>query len=411
MTHYPRYKPTALPWPDQIPDSWELVKIGAVFIERKETVSDKDFQPLSVTMDGIVPQLETAAKTDNGDNRKKVSVGDFVINSRSDRKGSSGVSNLEGSVSVISTVLKPSPKLNGKYIDYLLRNYYFKEEFYRNGKGIVADLWSTKYANMKGMQIPLPSLEEQTAIARYLDGKCALIDTFIAKKQKLIELLHEQKQAIINKAVTRGINPNVRLKPSGIEWLGEIPERWGVKKLKYLAENLNNRRVPLETEVRGRMKERHYDYYGATGIIDKVENYLFDEPTILIAEDGANLLMRNIKLVYIATGKYWVNNHAHILRPKKGVLMEYLSDLLETYDYTEHITGAAQPKLTKQAVMSINLVLPPYSEQVEIVTFIKQESNYVNDIITRIEKEIELIQEYRQSLIAEVVTGKVKVKV
>lgn len=232
---YQKYKELPFPWPNQIPADWELAKISSAFTERKETVSDKDFEPLSVTKDGIVPQLDTAAKTDNGDNRKKVLAGDFVINSRSDRKGSSGLSRYDGSVSVINTVLKPlQDKAEGKYIEYLLKNYFFQEEFYRYGKGIVDDLWSTKYSNMKGMPIPLPSLPEQRQIAAFLDHKCALIDTFIQKKTRLIELLKEQKQAIINKAVTKGIDPNVRLKPSGIDWLGDIPEGWEVKKLKYV---------------------------------------------------------------------------------------------------------------------------------------------------------------------------------
>jgi type I restriction enzyme S subunit len=328
---YPKYKDTDLPWPNQVPTTWDVSKISAVFEERKETVSDKDFTPLSVTKQGIVPQLDSAAKTDNGDNRKKVVKGDFVINSRSDRKGSAGLSYFTGSVSVINTVLKPlKNKIDGQFSDYLLKNYFFQEEFYRYGKGIVDDLWSTKFSNMKVMPIPLPSLPEQQKIAAYLDHKCNLIDTFIEKKSRLIKLLKEQKQAIINKAVTKGIDPDVPMKPSGIEWLGDIPEHWEVKKLKQVVENLNNRRIPLETTVRGRMENRKYDYYGATGIIDKVEDFIFNETTILLAEDGANLWHRNIKLVYIAKGKYWVNNHAHILKPNSEIILEFIAHSLST---------------------------------------------------------------------------------
>ena len=122
---------------------------ASYFKERREKVSDKDFPALSVTKNGIVPQLDTAAKTDDGVNRKKVCQGDFVINSRSDRKGSSGASELHGSVSLINTVLRPQERVYTPFVHHLLRCQPFQEEFYRNGKGIVADLWSTNYSEMR----------------------------------------------------------------------------------------------------------------------------------------------------------------------------------------------------------------------------------------------------------------------
>src|SRR5690606_23538926 len=111
------------------------------------------------------------------------------------------------------------------------------------------------------------------------------------------------------------LDATVPMKDSGVDWIGEIPEHWEVRKLKYLTRCLNTQRIPLETTVRGAMIERNYPYYGATGIIDYVENYIFDEETILIAEDGANLVLRNLQLIYKPIGKYWVNNHSHILKP------------------------------------------------------------------------------------------------
>ena len=133
------------------PPNWSLYRLGQLFRERKEKGSDKDFPPLSVTMKGIVPQLETAAKTDDGDNRKIVRIGDYVINSRSDRKGSGGVSEHEGSVSLISIVLEPK-NTDQRFAHHLLRSPAFQEEFYRWGNGIVADLWTTRYGDMKNME-------------------------------------------------------------------------------------------------------------------------------------------------------------------------------------------------------------------------------------------------------------------
>ena len=161
----------------------------------------KDFSPLSVTKKGVVPQLENVAKTDNNDNRKKICINDFVINSRSDRKGSSGLSKYEGSTSNISIVLQLKD-IFPMYAHYLLKSHGFVEEFYRWGSGIVADLWSTRYSSMKKINFPLPPLYEQQAIADYLDEKCSKIDQTIEQKQVLIKQLEEYKQSLIYECVT-----------------------------------------------------------------------------------------------------------------------------------------------------------------------------------------------------------------
>ena len=158
-----------------------------------------------------------------------------------------------------------------------------------------------------------PSLDMQRRIARYLDEQTARIDALIEKKRELLDRLAEKRQALITRAVTKGLNPNARMKPSGIEWLGDIPAHWEVIRLRYAARNLNNKRVPIAADLRKGI-ERTYPYYGASGIIDYVDEYIFDFTTVLVAEDGANLLSRSTPLAFIAEGRYWVNNHAHILR-------------------------------------------------------------------------------------------------
>ena len=184
MTPYPAYKPTGLPWLPQIPEHWETIKIRELFVERNQKVSDKDYQPLSVSKGGVVPQIASVAKTDNGDNRKLVKPGDFVINSRSDRKGSSGISEHEGSVSLINLVLRPRTTRDTRFLPYLLKSLPFVEEFYRNGRGIVADLWTTRYSEMKTISLPIPPPDEQTQIVRYLDSMTAKINKLIRAKKK-----------------------------------------------------------------------------------------------------------------------------------------------------------------------------------------------------------------------------------
>ena len=185
---YSGYKDSGEAWIGEVPEHWDVQRLGQFFEERREKVSDKDYEPLSVTMNGVVPQLETAAKTDAGDNRKLVLKNDFVINSRSDRKGSSGVSTLNGSVSLISIVMKPRDMVPS-YVHHLLRSYPFQEEFYRFGKGIVADLWSTNSSEMRNIKLPIPSQREQEQIATFLDHETAKIDILIDKQQQLIRLL------------------------------------------------------------------------------------------------------------------------------------------------------------------------------------------------------------------------------
>lgn len=189
-------------WIGRVPVHWSIERIGTAFEERRERVNDTDYPPLSVTMKGIVPQLDTAAKTDHNDNRKRVASGDYVINSRSDRRGSSGISELDGSVSVINIVLAAKNNFHGKYLHHLFRSYRFIEEFYRVGRGIVDDLWTTKYSIMKAIDFSFPEYEEQKAIADYLDEKAAKIDIIVKTINIQIEQLKELRKTLINDVVT-----------------------------------------------------------------------------------------------------------------------------------------------------------------------------------------------------------------
>ena len=195
-------KESGIDWLGEIPMLWETKRIAAFYQLRNEKVSDKDFPPLSVTKQGVLPQLETVAKTDDGDNRKLVRKGDFAINSRSDRRGSCGISDYDGSVSLINIVLKPRDKANNKYYNWLFHTEQFADEFYKWGNGIVDDLWTTRWQNMKKIIIPVPPIENQQKIADYLDKKCKEIEEIIAEKQSQIETLESYKKSLIYEYVT-----------------------------------------------------------------------------------------------------------------------------------------------------------------------------------------------------------------
>ena len=195
-------KESGTEWLGKIPSSWEISRIASVYSLRNTKVSEYDYQPLSVTMKGIVPQLETAAKTNAHDDRKLVKAGDFAINSRSDRRGSCGISPVDGSVSLINTILKPLNKMNPRYYNWLFHTEAFADEFYKWGHGIVDDLWTTGWQEMKRILIPSPSLEEQEQIACFLDNKCGEIDGVLLSKQKQLDTLAEYKKSLIYEYVT-----------------------------------------------------------------------------------------------------------------------------------------------------------------------------------------------------------------
>lgn len=192
-------------------------------------------------------------------------------------------------------------------------------------------------------------------------------------------------------------------KDSGIEWIGEIPANWNKSLVKYEFINLDSKRKPINAESRGDMMGE-YDYYGASGVIDKIDDYIFDEALLLIGEDGANLVMRNLPLIYVAKGKYWVNNHAHILKPFLRNDLMYMAYQLELTDLTTYITGSAQPKLTQENLYSIPVIVPNNKTQKVIASYLNCKTAQIDSIIADKEKLIELLKENRQAIISEAVT-------
>lgn len=403
-------KDSGLKWLGNIPKSWKLLRIGAQYVERRTKVSDTDYPPLSVTMKGILPQLSTAAKTDAHDDRKLVCKGDFAINSRSDRRGSCGISPYDGSVSLINTVLTPRDKMNPQYYDWLFHCSMFSDEYYSWGHGIVDDLWTTNWQDMKKISIPEPPLPDQHRIATFLDRKCAEIDSVIADTQKTIEEYKVLKQSIITEAVTKGVRGERKMKDSGVEWIGKIADGFQLTKLKYLCTILDQYRSPIAADQRSQKGEILYDYYGASGVIDKIDGYTIDDHVMLIGEDGANLRMRNLPLMYEVNGKAWINNHAHILKPTEKTDFYFLFFALECIDINVYITGSAQPKLSQDNLKQIWVPTPSYSEQREIAAYIREKCTAIDTLIAAKQQLLTELESYKKSVIYEYVTGKKEVQ-
>ncbi len=396
LPSYPEYKDSGVAWLGEVPSDWELKRLGYFFEERREKVSDKDYPALSVTKNGIVPQIETAAKTDDGDNRKKVCAGDFVINSRSDRKGSSGISSLDGSVSLINTILRPREQVFPAYIHHLLRSVPFQEEFYRYGKGIVADLWSTNYSEMRGITLAMPSAEEQTAIATFLDRETAKIDALIAEQEKLLTLLAEKRQATISHAVTKGLNPDVPMKDSGVEWLGEVPAHWESWKMSQAFGCIGSGTTPPSDEAvwysegtipwitTGELRESiiyETTKFVTVSALNKFSALkLHPAGSLAIAMYGATIGRLGILGVDATT-----NQACCVLSHPRNLNVRFVFYWL--YGFKQilidlYATGGGQPNINQDTVASLRIPAPGLSEQAAIATFLERETTKIDALTT-----------------------------
>ncbi|TXD81495.1 restriction endonuclease subunit S [Subsaximicrobium wynnwilliamsii] len=424
MTKYETYKDSGVEWIGAIPEHWEVKKIKH-FCYVKGRVGWKGLKSSDFLQEGYA-YLVTGRdfKTNRIDWKKSY----HIDKERYEEDPYIQLENNDllitkdgtiGKLAIVENLDKPACLNSGIFVvrsldEHLLTQYLywvlFSDVFKKfNGYTTYGSTIQHLYQNVfVDFAYPLPSNISQEKIANYLDKKTAEIDDLIGQKKQLLKLYEKEKEVIINQAVTKGINPDVKLKDSGIEWLGAIPAHWEVKKLKYVLASRNHKRIPLSSSERGEMMSKKYDYYGASGVIDKVEDYIFDEPLLLIGEDGANLLTRSKRLVFIAKGRYWVNNHAHILKPKYG-LIDYYSELLELYDFSIWVTGSAQPKLTSENLLNIPMVVPPIEEQNQISEFLMKKIWEITQKSENIKKLIALLKEYKTALISDVVTGKIKV--
>lgn len=412
MKRYEAYKPTGTNWISSVPITWDVKKIVHLFSQRKEKVSDRDFPPLSVTKNGILPQLENAAKTDDGDNRKKVCVGDFVINSRSDRKGSCGVSALEGSVSLINIVLHPRSQLTGNYAHYLLRSQPFSEEFYRNGRGIVADLWTTRYNEMKTILLPVPPREEQDQIVRYLDWQVSKINRLIAAKRKQIALLKDNLKSAVAYYTTHGLG-NHELCQSEIYWLTHYPNDWRVTKLRYILEKRRREVTPnaelLICSNSGEVVKRGDGKLGLVASSDDIYQGVTAGDLLIHGMDTWHGAIAISSFDGMCTPVV----HVCTCKEEKRYVAYYLKMMAYTKVFKAISNGVRQNTSDFRSwdkVGDLLICLPEHDEQVAIADKLDHLTAQTKAGISFFEKQIEHLQELRTRLISDVVTGQVDVR-
>lgn len=420
-------KDSGVRWLGMIPKAWDLDKIVSLYSDRSTKVSDRDYPALSVTKQGIVPQLESAAKTDNGDNRKLIKKNDFVINSRSDRRGSCGISEYEGSCSLINTVLAPKNNMVNQYYNYLFKTELFADEFYKWGHGIVDDLWSTKWSSMKNIMVPFPPLTEQRVIADYLDIKCTQIDTIIAKEQSVIEKLQEYKSAIITNAVVKGLDLTVEMADSGIEWIDSIPNHWKINRLIFSA--YIRARLGWKGLKADEYTSEGHPFLSAVNIqndklvwedLNFINDNRYDESPeiklklgdLLLVKDGAGIGKCAI-VDQLPYGTATTNSSLGVITPYSELNSMYLYYFFESAIFQNYISriknGMGVPHLTQGNLKNIMVVIPPYCEQEAIVAYLDDKCSNLDSIILKKQTLIDKLIEYKKSLIYEVVTGKKEV--
>lgn len=402
-------KDSRIEWIGEVPEDWEISTIGAHYAERTDKVSDLDYGPLSVTKSGIVPQLEIAAKSSNHDNRKLVLKDDFVINSRSDRKMSAGISNMDGSVSVINTVLY-SNTIDRNYTKYLLKNYAFAEEFYRWGTGIVDDLWSTKWLKMKNIPIPVPPIEKQKQIGEVIDNMFQNTNNIINETEQSIKELKKYKQSLITESVIKGIDPNVEMKESGIDWIGYIPKNWNIEKIKYNTSTIDIKKDFVKEDIYIGLENvlsyegRIYDY----GMLlkDSKEKY-FEKGNILYSKLRPYLAKAFIAdITGSCSGEFIVFKN---FKGNKRYLLYWLISQLFTDFINATSYGAKMPRSSWDYIKETSIPRPPKHEENEIVNYLDDKLSQINKLIENKIKIIKELETYKNSLIYEYVTGKKEV--
>jgi type I restriction enzyme S subunit len=391
-------------WIAHVPSEWSTAPIGHHFEERRETVSDRDFTPLSVTKRGVVPQLETAAKTDNNDARKLVRRGDFVINARSDRKGSSGVSELDGSVSVVYSVLTPRPTMDHRYVHHLFRSTAFQEEFYRWGTGIVADLWSTRYALMKAIPVPVPPLSIQRAVADYLDREIAQIDALIEKQERLIVTLLERQVAERDIAV--GSDKTVPLRR-----LADVIDCAHVTAT-FVDDDVSHPVVSIR-ELGG----VEIDFAGC--------KYTTESDFALLREGSRTprpndlLFVRNVSVGLVSivrrdTRQFAVGQETVLIRPKEDLHSDFLRHALMSSSATAQLEaqmiGSTFRRINVSGIRALRLPVKDFVDQEKLVNTLSEREGVITRSIERAEQFIELSRERRAALITAAVTGQIDVR-
>lgn len=413
---YPIMKNSSVPWIGEVPTHWNLVRTKTLLRERVEKgFPDEPLLAATQTKGVVRKELfenRTVLAMKDLHLLKLVRVGDFVISLRS-FQGGIELTHHQGIISPAYTILFTTNELTRSYLAQLFKSRPYVENLtlfvtgIRQGQNI-------DYDKLSRSELPLPPPDEQLAIVRYLDYMDRRIRRYIHAKQKLIKLLEEQKQAIIHRAVTRGLDPNVRLKSSGVEWLGDFPEHWDVLKLRHLFQYAKGRRAAeLTNDYIGQNAGEYPVYSGQTesdGLMGQIcwHEFDFERPVIFVTTVGARAMTTRL-----VRGRFSLSQNCALLIPRNSTVDArfFESVLTRVFDYEKaSISLILQPSLRFGDLNKLFVPRPPVTEQEEIADHIATLSSGLQEVCQKTMSEIRLLREYRTRLISDVVTGKLDVR-
>ena len=403
---YPAYKPSGVEWLGDVPAHWDVRRLRNV-LTGTNMRNQPDLPLLSVLRERGVILRDVSNSEENHNfipddltNYKVVKNGQFAMNKMKAWQGSYGVSQSDGIVSPAYYVFDVQEVVQS-YFHAATRSIAYVPFFAQASDGVRIGQWDLSQPRMREIPFLVPPAPEQRAIVRYLDHVDRRIPRYVAAKRKLIALLEEGKQAIVNEAVTRGLDPNVRLKPSGVEWLGDLPEHWEVRRLKTICGMKSGEGITAESiEAAG-----EYPVYGGNGLRGYASSYTHDGAFALIGRQGA--LCGN---VHITRGQFWASEHAVVAALDVGHEINWFGAILTAMNLNQYSIAAAQPGLAVERILNLYLPVPHPQEQKDIATTLEGATADIDAAVARARRQMELVQEYRTRLIADVVTGKLDVR-
>ena len=415
LKRYPAYKPSGVEWLEDVPGHWAFVQLARIGVFSKGSGGTKDdevpegipcvrYGDLYTTHRSFINQTRSYVSPAKASTYTSIYRGDVLFPTSGEtieEIGKSAVNLMNSQVLCGGDLIVFRPKIpvEPKFAGYALDCPAAQTQKSQMGRGItIMHIYTNQ---LKYLWLSLPPLTEQRAIVRYLDYVDRRIRRYTSAKRKLISLLEEERQAVVNRAVTRGLDPNVRLKPSGVEWLGDVPEYWEVRRLKTICGMKSGEGITAESIE----AVAEYPVYGGNGLRGYASSYTHDGAFALIGRQGA--LCGN---VHIARGRFWASEHTVVAAPNGGHEINWFGAILTAMNLNQYSIAAAQPGLAVERILNLYLPVPPHFEQRTIAEHLDKATADIDAAIDRARRQVDLVQEYRTRLIADVVTGKLDVR-
>ena len=408
MNKYLEYKESGIEWIGEIPSHWCISPLKYIVSYNDEVLSgdtnpEQEFWYIEIGDVNQYAGVGTGRKVTFSEApssaRRILQKDDVLISTVRTYLKAIGTVTEMGQKLVGSTgfcVLRPTKRIYSSFLSYFLVSGQFISSVVSNSDGVAYPTITPP--TLVRLSALLPPITEQIEISRYLDKKTSQIDSLIEKLERKIELLKEQRTSLINQCVTKGIGQNVEMKDSEIEWIGQIPKHWELKKLKYIFD-IETGRAPGKIYS----DEGQYDVLGTGGVIGRTDQFMYDQQSLILGRKGT------IDRPFIQDTPFWISDVAYYTKPRLFVTPKYLLYLFSQIDFSFYKYGSTLPSMSKEDYKNMIFPVPPESELIRIDQYLKDVLMSLSVTQIKHNRKIELLKEYRQSLISAVVTGKVRV--